>query len=187
MVVKKNLKFLIGVFILLGIIIPLISAVNTVTLNLPAQDASISGATYILSASLDTNDFNLTNGTFFYSNGASNVTIGSTANGTATVFNLTWDTTTIVDVDNYVLWVNITNSTYSGDYTGSLDSSTGVDIDNGNPTVTLSSNHFSDLTNVRKSQTFTVAGNADSTIGVSSCVVYFTSTRTSSVHNTTVI
>ncbi|MEK6880673.1 MAG: hypothetical protein AABY22_13735 [Nanoarchaeota archaeon] len=179
----KNKIFILPILFIF--IILMVSAANTVTLNLPAANQSVSGS-YVLSASLDTNSFNLTNGTFFYDTGTANVTIGITANDSATQFNFTWATTGIVDVDNYVIWVNITNNT-NREFTGGFDASTGVDIENGAPTTTLASNHFSDLTNVRNDSTFTVAADADSTRGVSSCVVYFVSTRTAITDNASTI
>jgi hypothetical protein len=166
---KNNLFILSGMVFSLLFLLPLISSANTITLTLPAENDSISG-NYVLSADLDTNDANITSATFFYNDGTSNVTIGTTANDTETQFNYTWATTSLVDVNDWNIWVNCTNET---GILISEDSSTGVDIDNGNPTATLSSSTFSDETSLVSSTSFTIGLDADSTIGISSCKVYF--------------
>lgn len=158
----------------------LVSAANTITLDTPAQDASISGSTYTLNATLDSNTQTITNVTFFYDDGSSNTTIGTnnTASGTATEFTFTWDTTAINDVNNLIVWANASNS--SGSYTN-LDSSTGVDIDNGNPTATLSSSTFATEAEVNTEETFNVGLDADASIGISSCLVYYTNDITNEI------
>lgn len=168
-----NLKILLLSFLFL-FSFGVVAAANTPTLDFPAQDASISGSSYNLSVSLDTNTKQYKNATFFYDDGSSNTTIGTNVSDgeSATEFNYTWDTTALVDVDDYVIWANITNQT--GDATLVRDASTGVDIDNGNPTSSFSSSSFSDNLHLVKDTNFTSAIDADSSIGISSCNLYFT-------------
>jgi len=162
--------------------LPIILAANTVTLVTPAQDASISGSTYKLNATLDTNTLNLTRATFYYDTGSANVTIANNvSNFSATSFNVTWDTTGIVDVNNYVIWVNVTNETGVPQTT---DSSTGVDIDNGNPTATWSSSSIVNNQQTLGSDSLTFGLAADSTIGISSCSIICTDATNSSVSST---
>ena len=177
---KNKYNSIIGLFLLV-FMLGFVSSANVVTLDLPVQDASISGATYVLSASLDSNTLNITSANFFYDDGSSNTSIGTTANDTLTVFNLTWDTTTLVDVNNYIIYVNATNETGLG----TIDSSTGVDIDNGNPTATLSGATFSNNAQLDEDETFTIGLSADATIGISSCTIYCTESITNVIYSTT--
>lgn len=181
---KKQLLLMLSVFLVVFSLV-MVSADNTATLDLPAEDDSISGATYILGASLDTNTEQYTNATFWYDDGSSNITIGlNTTSPTldATLFNYTWVTTEINDVDDLIVWVNITNATGE---VSTMDSSTGVDIDNGNPTATLSSATIRDQTQKFSTQTFTIGLAADNAIGISSCIIYFTDRDTSAVVSAT--
>ncbi|MBU1027937.1 MAG: hypothetical protein KKF48_02730 [Nanoarchaeota archaeon] len=166
--------------IMLLVSLSFISSANTITLITPAQDGEVSGS-YVLNATLDTNTFNITSATFFYYDGSSNVTIGTTTNQTPTNFNYTWVSTALVDVNNYVIWVNCTNQT--GLLT-SADSSTGVDIDNGNPTASFSTASFSDNTAMVSTTSLVFGLTADSTIGISSCIGYFTSADSGTVTTT---
>jgi len=168
----KKLMFL-PLFALVIFSMAIVSSANDVTLTLPAQDASISGS-YVLSADLDTNTLNMTSATFFYETGGVNTTIGTTPNETATQFNYTWVTTDLIDVNDYTIWVNVSNATAMV----TSDPSTGVDIDNGNPTATWSSASFIDNLALISSTTITLGLDADSSIGISSCKVYFTNSKT---------
>lgn len=179
---KIGLYNVLLVSVLLVLSMMMVSAADTITLINPAQDASISGSTYILNATLDSNTLNLTSAEFFYDDGSSNTSIAIVTNVTNTLFNTTWDTTAINDVDDLTVWVNVT------DYVGAaetMDSSTGVDIDNGNPTAGFSSATIHNNAQKYETQIFTIGLAADNTIGISSCIIFLTDRDTSSVTSAT--
>ena len=77
----------------------LVSSANTITLVSPAQSESVSGATYVLNATMDTQTSYYNQSTWFYDDGTSNTTIATdVVNFTPLFFNTTWDSTGIVDV-----------------------------------------------------------------------------------------
>lgn len=137
-----------------------ISAANTITLDIPAASATVGGS-LVLSASLDTNTLNITNASFFYRIGAGSwVTINnSVGNLTLTVFNVTFDTTSIVDVDDMTFNVSVHNST-SSDI--SQDVSASVTINNTSPSVTFSSSTFSNEDGYVSGRQFVVGTSTDS-------------------------
>jgi hypothetical protein len=173
----KNRAILIIPFLFL-FSMALVSSANAVTLVTPAESESVSGATYVLNATMDSQTGYLNESTWFYDDGSANNTIATAvANYSALLFNTTWDSTGVVDIDSLTFWVNVTDvdgATYT------MDSSTGAKVDNGNPTATLSSATFTDNTALVTGTSFTVGIDADSTIGISSCKVYYTSTLDSS-------
>jgi len=176
-------KNILGLFLVLSLFMfaSFVSAANTVTLITPAANARANTTTQLLNATLDTNSLNLTIAEFFYTAAGVNTTIATVTNSTALNFNTTWDTSAIDDINNIVVWVNITNNTYTNDFTGSMDSSTGVDIDNGFPTATLTSSSIQSVYTAASDDYFTFGLNADNTIGISSCLAYFTDVETSAV------
>ena len=168
-------KNILGLFLVLSLFMfASVSAANTVTLVTPAADATANTTTQLLNATLDTNSLNLTIANFFYTSGGVNTSIATVTNSTELNFNTTWDTTAIDDINNIVVWVNVSNNTYTNDFTGSMDSSTGVDIDNGNPTATLTSGSITSVYIAASDDYFTLGLNADNAIGISSCLAYFT-------------
>ena len=171
------------VFLILPLMIlfslAIVSSANTVTMLSPLESASVSGATYVLNASLDTNTLQMNKSTWFYDDGTTNTTIATdVANFSELLFNTTWASTGRVDIDSLTFWVNISNITL---ITYTADSSTGVKVDNGNPTATLSSATFTDNLALITGTSFTIGIDADATIGVSSCKVYYTSVLSSAV------
>lgn len=171
MVLNKKVGWLFfGLFLLFSM--PLILADNTVTLETPAASAGITG-TYVLNATVDTNSLNLTNATFYYKiTGGSWILIASVKNQSGLSFNYTWVSTGIVDAENAVFNVTIQNeSTGKGVITE--DTSTGVDVDNGFPTATLSSSSLADNAKVTiSSGVFDFSIDADSTIGITNCTFW---------------
>ncbi|NOZ47388.1 MAG: hypothetical protein GXO79_11490 [Chlorobi bacterium] len=168
-------------FLLVGVV----SATNVITVATPAAAASISGSAYTITATLDSNDGNVTNVSIYYqSPGASTWNLIATVQNTSTAqtsFSTTWDTTAFVDDNDYT--INATAPSAAG--TTSTDTSTGVDIDNGNPTATLSSATFTTNKQRFGAQTFSMGLNADATIGISSCIIYCTDTNNGNVYSTT--
>jgi len=163
-------------------------AANAITLNAPAAGKFVTG-TYIINSSLDTNADEIVNVSFFYRNvsssgaAASWVYIGTDSNETADQtlgFNWTWDTTTIRDIAN--IEVNATATNLAGAIVTS-DTSTGVMIDNGVPTVTFASGSTENNTLINYETTFAVSINADNTIGIENCTL--TMNSVTSQHNAT--
>lgn len=181
----KRAGNLLLIFVLLfGVIffLPLISSANAVTISHPVQDLVIAG-TFTVSGNLDTNTVNLSRGWmwYMYSNGT-NVTVSANfINQSDGVFNASFDTTTVYDVDNLVLWMRVTDQDAANNNT---DSNTGVDVNNGLPTATVSSATFPSVSNgyvIKGAQTVTAGISADNTIGVSSCRVIFTDLKNGTI------
>jgi len=165
---KKKLLLSV-VFISLFLFISLVSAANTITLDAPAQDASISG-TYSINSTLDSNTLNITSVEFFYKIGAGSwVSVGTTTNTSAAqvTFNKSFDTTSIIDDDD--LTFNATASNETGAVTS--DTSTGVDIDNTNPTATWGSSAIAGTISFRPSESWIIQTEVDSN-GVDSCTIF---------------
>ena len=158
-----------------------VAAANTINITHPAQDASISG-TYVLSATLDTNTLNLTRANFYYYDTSWHLIAANVSNITTTMFNYSWVTTAFVDVNNWVINVTVSNQTYAIQTT---DNSTGVDIDNGDPTASWSSTSISNNYDILGTTTFTLGLSADSTIGISSCTIFCTDAVNSTIYVTT--
>lgn len=176
-------------FILLTI--PLVSSVGVITILKPAQGNSISGS-YVISGDLDSNSggpLNLTRAWFWYmeANGT-NVTIASFIENVSNVqFNTTYVTSGRWDVDDLVFWMTVARGNGTVSDANTTDSSTGVDIDNGNPTATISSATFDSTANgytIKGSQIITAGLNADNTLGLSSCRAIFTNIRNGTVTDT---
>ncbi len=191
--ILKN-KLLLSSIFLFGLILfsTGVMAANAVTLNIPVTDEGINGATVLLNSSTDTNTVNLTRGVYSWEVpgiSSSNTTIANITNhtgaaGELTYWNYSWDTTGMVDVNNITIWIHVYAEEAAG--TNSTDLNTGIDVDNGLPTATLGNSHFSTGTNVKEKDSFTVAVDADNTIGINSCRVFFTNTQTSDVDNITI-
>lgn len=161
---------------LLMFAMPLVLGANALTLDYPVQDESVNSATYTLVGTLDTNTLNLTIGWFVlaFSNGT-NVSLGAYEfNDSNTQFNVTFDSTAYDDFNNAVFWSIVKNET---NIANRSDTSTGVDIDAGNPTATISSATFEHVVQgytLKDSALVTAGVNADNTRGISSCRVIFT-------------
>ena len=157
-------------------LLTLVSSANTVTLDLPANDVRVSGATYILSASLDTNTFNITNATFYYqTSGSSTWTlIGSTLNDSVTQFNLTWDTTSFTDDANFTINATLSNETK----VTTTDTSTNIGINNTSPTASFGSDTFANASRFSVDNQFIISITTDSN-GIDNCTVYSTTTTKS--------
>ena len=149
-----------------------IMGADTLTLHSPAQDDGIEG-TYILNATFDTNSVNNVTSVIFYYQitGGSWTTIATVENVTTgqIYFNYSWATTGIQDDNN--IRFNASGMNVS-DYHLSSDDSTSVDVDNGNPTCTIS---VAPTTNSKLyiSATNTFTTSADATIGIDNCTMYF--------------
>ena len=166
--------------------IGLVSGANAITLVAPAEDGGVKGSTFLINTTLDTNAVNYTFADFFFDDGSSNTTIANGVKNYSDVsFNYSWDTTGVDDVNNITVWVRAYNLTVSN--TNTTDLSTGVDLDNGDPTATLGNNHFATLTKVSSSDSFVVSLSADDTIGYNSCRIFFTNARTNNVENITIL
>lgn len=182
--VEKN-KVLMGLSLLL--LLPLLNAANTVTLVTPAQDATVSGATYLLNATMDTDTSNSTNMSFYYrvTTASTWTLIGFQANTSMqdTQFNISWDSTGIVDDNGLVFSANATNGSA---ILVSSDTSTGVKIDNGAPTASLANNMIHNNYKIGSGDNFVIAIDADNSRGVDNCTVYFVDTQTAAVTTQTI-
>ncbi|MFH1325407.1 MAG: hypothetical protein ABIH49_01390 [archaeon] len=141
--ISRSLFLVFAVALVVVLSASFVLGANTATLAFPAASANISGSSYVLSATLDSNTWAFTNATFWYMyiDNGTNVTIGTnvtTSAAAATVFNLTWDTTAVIDASNYTIWVNLTNTTGVGinDNT-TLTSSSNITLDNTAPTIAV--------------------------------------------------
>lgn len=155
-------------------LIGVVSAANTVTLYLPGNNDVISGSSYQLNASLDTNTLNLTKANFYYStdSGSTWTAIAlNVTNSTPTNFTTTFDTTSLVDQNDTIFNVTVTNQTW---VKFTENDSQGVDIDNGNPTASLSISNIHDGYKVGSGDVFTLGLSADTTIGINNCTAVFT-------------
>lgn len=181
---REKILLYLSVLFLSLIIIPMISAAacSGIVLQTPAASATVSG-TYQLNASLnEAENCNSSNATFYYrtySQTTWTVIKTITTSGTNSSFNTTWDSTGIVDDSDMVFSVNVSNLTSAGGVSNfKTDTSTGVDVDNGNPTSTLGNSMINDNYKVRKGNPFTLVINADSTIGIDNCTFFFMNIRT---------
>jgi len=152
---------------------------DTISIQSPVADQGLSG-TINISGVLDSNTANITMANFSYRlDGTQNwVMIGiNITNETANTFNITFDTTTIVDQRNWTL--NIT--TFDG-ASGTITSDVVLTVhtSNGVPTATWSSASITNNTHIVPDETFTMGLDADATIGIENCTFYV-STQTSSV------
>lgn len=160
------------------------AAAFDITLQTPAESASLAGAAQMLNSTIENpaGDAGPYNVSFYYQvAGESTWTLISTVTNTSAnqaSFNTTWDTTAIVDQ------LNLTINATSRDLVNAINSSSATllhPLDNGNPTATLSSSTFTNEKNVFVDDSFTVGLDADATIGISSCLVYFTNENDNSV------
>lgn len=119
--------------------IGLVSAANTVTLLTPTVGELIDGNAYVLNATLDSSTLNATNASFYYRIGAGAWVVidVNVPNNTLTGFNVTWDSTSIIDVDDVTFNVSISNSSEATVI--SDDTSLLVTINNTAPTFTFDS------------------------------------------------
>ena len=174
LIMAKKIIFLL-LFVFLFSLAP-IMADNSVIFNTPANDTSISGATYLINASLDASSFKYINATFYYKIGAGSwVSIATVQNDTELQFQTIFDTTTLVDTSNMIFNVTLRNAT--GYMTSNISSS--IELDNGNPTATLSSSHLEDITKLYSDTSFTFGIDADTDIGIESCTAYIGTTTKS--------
>jgi len=175
---KNSLKLL-SVLFLSVFLLGLVSSANTLVFNLPnaTVQQNMSGATWKLNASFDTNDESLGNITYWYrlavGTGAWTLINNVTQIGNATDnYNVTW-TISGLGVDRQNIEINATARNFTNDFNSFQSKNVTVHLDNGDPTATISSNSFVDNTNVIRNTSFTF-GVADATIGISSCNLYFT-------------
>lgn len=162
---RKNISLF---FILVILSIGMVSAANAISMS-PISSTSISG-TVSINTTLDSNTLQITNVTFYYRNDTSGswIEIGTVNNITSnqTSFNTTWDSTAVVDGNNYELNASMINIT--GDLLTS-DVAISMILDNGLPTASYGSSSVATNTYVATTDSFTLAIAADSTIGISNC------------------
>lgn len=181
---KRSVLFL--PLLLLGIVFlfPLISSANTLTLTTPTANVLIDG-TYNISATYDTMTQSATNVSFYYCTGAcaSWTLIGTNANLSAndTYYSVSWDTTSIVDNDTIV--INASGVNWTNYFLGS-DNNSGISVDNGLPTTTFSSASASYDSKIKQAGSVTYGLDADSSIGISSCIISFTNRENNDVFGT---
>ena len=176
----KNSVKLLSVLFLSVFLLGLVSSANTLVFNLPnaTVQQNMSGATWKLNASFDTNDESLGNITYWYrlavGTGAWTLINNVTQIGNATDnYNVTW-TISGLGVDRQNIEINATaRNTTETSVVSLISKNVTVHLDNGDPTATISSNSFVDNTNVIRNTSFTF-GVADATIGISSCLLSFT-------------
>lgn len=175
---KLQLLLLMGFILSVFFILNSVTAANTVGMNYPNTTAVTRiGGTINLNASLDTNSANVTNITFYRranSHSGAWTAIGSVVNTSAQQtlnWVLSFNTATVIDDRNHefnATGYNITN----GAITSAVASN--ISIDNGVPTVTFSSTSLANNENRQPGQTFAIAIDADSTIGIINCTIAFT-------------
>lgn len=122
----------------------IVMAANTPTLNTPAASKYTSGSAYVVNVTLDTNTLNITNATFYYKTLTGGWTlIGDVVNTTANrlEWSTTFDTTSIVDQEGMTFNVTMTNAS-ADPIPVSADTSLTVKNNNGNPSATFSSSTF---------------------------------------------
>ena len=149
-------------------------AANAVTLDLPAESATMSTAAQYLNASLDSNDNSIENVSFYYrpvSGTGAWTLIGYKANTTnaQTTFNTTWNSIGVIDNNNSE--INATAHDIAEDHV-STDASIKVIIDNGDPTATWSSTSVTNGIVTKYSVPFIAGIDADATIGVTNCTAW---------------
>lgn len=178
---QTNKRVILSVLVIFTLFLSIlsVSAANVLTLNTPAKADSISGTSYVLNASLDTNTLQYNTSTFYYqvSGIGANITITTVFNTSATEFNTTWNTASIIDDGNITVWVNVTNGTG----TVAIDGSTNVQIDNGNPTATFAIDNFHDGYRAAKNDIFKLSLAADNSRGIYFCNTTFINTRDNSL------
>jgi len=169
----KTQKIFLPFFVTL-LLISCVTAANAITLDLPAESATMSTATQYLNASLDSNDHEIENISFYYRpvSGTGTWTLIGYAENTTnaqTTFNATWDATGVIDNNNSE--INATASDVANAHV-STDSSVKVIIDNGDPTAAWSTASVASGIKLGKIATFTAAINADNTIGITNCTIF---------------
>ena len=174
---KNSLKLL-SVLFLSVFLLGLVSSANVLTINVPTKGTDISGTTAVLNATFDTNTLSYTNVTWWYrttpGTGAWTLisNVSQLANATDN-YNVTFDTTSFVDADDTIEF-NATARNTTNDINSLISKNVTVNINNGNPTATISSSTFSDNLGLIVNTTFIFGIDADATIGISSCKLYFT-------------
>ena len=161
-----------------------ISAANTLTFNTPVTGGDVSTDTQVVNASLDTNTLSIMNVSYWYAIATAPTTwifiknVSLIGNKTDN-FNITWDASSAtlgVDDNYYVLNATAWNTT---DYVTGDNIS--INLNNGNPTATLSSSTIHNNYIAGKDDPFVIGLAADSTIGISFCNASFINTRNSSI------
>jgi len=161
--------FLLGAMLLLSFI----SAADTITIDLPVADTIVTSDAQNLNMTIDSGSTHY-NATWAYNvSSATLVEIGVVTNTTPSQieFNRIWDTTALTNGVDYC--VNVTTR----DLLNAVVSSAlvcGLWIDNGAPTATLNSSSFSNNLALVVGTTFNVAIEEDDTLGISSCIAFFT-------------
>lgn len=125
---KDRNKILFGLFFLFGILASLGFVSATVSIDLPAQGATLTG-TFIINVTNQTGFDTMNNCTFTIGSSLTantSVTIGTFDNDTLFNVNGTYDSTLLEDANDYILSASCVNSTSDIQ----LDTSTGLIVDN---------------------------------------------------------
>lgn len=177
---KQKIPILVGILFLLSI--ALVSAGSGVRVSSPILNEQISGS-YIIDANLTDNKLgNITQVIFAYrENTGAFTTLATVDNATPhdLNFSYTWVTTGVQDDSNITIQVNTTNS--SGQIDDSNATLTGIVINNGAPTATLSSAHTSSTQKFYTDDEIVVGIAEDTTIGIDNCSYWFTSSTGTTV------
>lgn len=186
-VMKSKMFGLLFASFLLIMSVGLVSSANDdITIETPLDSARLSGEAQMLNATIEAPTGAIYNVTFYHNQSGSLTAIGTVTNTSdaQASFNTTFDTTSLTDVDGVI--INATARNILNQEVSSV-TTTGHPWDNGNPTATISSATFSDGKNVGFDETYTVGLSADSTIGISSCLVYYYNRATSVLAGTQAI
>ena len=188
---KRSVNLLLGIFLVLTLMSFVSATGEGLITNTTLNDSKVSGASnniYVNATGCAASCY-LGNVTFYWTwyNGTQ-VTLSTVANDTGndTVFLYAWDTTAFIDERNGT--VNFTSTPYTGAGVNATNSTAGIDLDNGVPTMTLSSATFSSVTqgyNINKGTTFTLGVDSE-TRGLQSCLIYATDLQNSTVLSSTI-
>jgi len=184
---KNKVLFILPLMILFSLVLSLgfiSSAGDDITIENPLESAVLSGGASMLNSTIEAPTGAIYNVTFYHNQSGTLTAIGTVTNTSdaQASFNRTWDTTSLVDTNFVTINAtarNLVNGIVSSDATELHP------LDNGLPTATLSSATFTDNLALVTGTTFTIGIDADATIGVSSCKVYYTSVLSSAVIEST--
>lgn len=166
----------------------LVSAATGLITNTSLNNSRVNGASYLIYVNVTecASNCGIGNVTFYWSwHNGTQVNLSTNNNNSVndTVFSYSWDSTALDDTNNGT--INFTSYNYVIGGINRTNATTGLDLDNGFPTATLDSATFSTGSRIpTTSSNFALGINADNTIGLNSCLAYFTNTQNSTVYST---
>ena len=152
-----------------------VTGANTITLISPATNGGYTPNATI-SATMDTNYINVENVTFYYrtvSGTGAWTRIGAMLNTTInqTIWNTTLDIYSLDDSPNYEFNATAINAT--GKNSATADTNTGIDLDNGLPTVSWNASSQADASTINCGGSFELMVAPDQVVGIQNCTFTF--------------